>query len=267
LILRQPKAYTQASDEPGHQRKADDEYDKRSLPIIRPQQVFAADAQVRPRGQDTMDEIAEDTGGRAFINTNDLAEAIRSVVEDSSVTYTLGFYPDEETLDGKFHPLKIHLKDSRSELRYPKGYFAMKDLTLPREEVESRVGLAIESPLESSSIHLLSRVEWAEKARVLSISASVDLRDLDLVPAGDRQKGKAAIIIIQQDAAGRVLNRHSKFLNLDLTNEEHSALSKSGVPFRELIGAMEGLATLRIIVADSQNAALGSLIIPVSEIR
>ena len=42
-----------------------------------------------PIGIDTMEKIAEDTGGRAFANTNDITSAIRKAVEDSAVTYTL----------------------------------------------------------------------------------------------------------------------------------------------------------------------------------
>ncbi len=60
-----------------------------------------------PKGHDTMQALADYTGGRAFINTNDIRGAIRKAVEDSEVTYTLGFYPASETLDGKYHELKV----------------------------------------------------------------------------------------------------------------------------------------------------------------
>jgi hypothetical protein len=32
-------------------------------------------------------------GGRAFVNTNGVRDAIRSAFDGSRVTYTLGFYP------------------------------------------------------------------------------------------------------------------------------------------------------------------------------
>jgi hypothetical protein len=38
-----------------------------------------------------MQEMAEKTGGQAFVNTNDLTGAIRAAVEGSGLTYTLGF--------------------------------------------------------------------------------------------------------------------------------------------------------------------------------
>ncbi len=43
------------------------------------------------RDQSTMLELAARTGGRAFTNTNDIAGAVRTAVDDSAITYTLGF--------------------------------------------------------------------------------------------------------------------------------------------------------------------------------
>jgi hypothetical protein len=38
-------------------------------------------------------DMADDTGGRAFVNTNDLTGALRQAVEDSEATYALGCSP------------------------------------------------------------------------------------------------------------------------------------------------------------------------------
>ena len=55
------------------------------------------------RNYDTMEIMAERTGGRAFHNVNDLAGAIRQAIDESRVTYLLGFYPAHQTWDGEFH--------------------------------------------------------------------------------------------------------------------------------------------------------------------
>ena len=218
----------------------------------------------RPRGQEAMEEIAQDTGGRAFINTNDLAEAIHAAVEDGAVSYTLGFYPGADTIDGKFHELKVRVKPAHLELRYPRGYFAIQDAPAP--QTETRLLEAVESPLEAANIHLLARVERV-KPDSISISATIDLHQIELAPSGELQKGSVQIMIVQQDAAGRVIGRESKTLHLDLSKENYAELLKTGVFFRQIVGAKDGLATLRILVADPANATTGSLIIPVSQIK
>ena len=50
-----------------------------------------------------MESIAHDTGGKSFININDIAGPIREAMDSAEVCYTLGFYVDNKGLDGKKH--------------------------------------------------------------------------------------------------------------------------------------------------------------------
>jgi VWFA-related protein len=78
--------------------------------------------------QQAMQDIAQRTGGRAFTLTNDLAGAIRTAIDDSRVTYTLGFYPASTKQDGTFHPVAIKLAERRGvTLRYRQGYIDTPD--------------------------------------------------------------------------------------------------------------------------------------------
>ena len=86
-----------------------------------------------PIGIGAMVEMADDTGGRAFINTNDLTGAIRQAIDDSSVRYTFGFYITNEAIDGQFHEIKLEVKPKGLIVHYPKGYFAFKDVPSHRK--------------------------------------------------------------------------------------------------------------------------------------
>jgi VWFA-related protein len=59
-----------------------------------------------PTGQPVMDMLAQATGGRVFKN-NDIAGAIRTVLDESESTYTLAFYPQNGDLDSTFHKLRV----------------------------------------------------------------------------------------------------------------------------------------------------------------
>jgi hypothetical protein len=61
--------------------------------------------------------MAEESGGIAFINTNDVAGAVRRAVRDRAGSYTLGFYPEADSFDDKPHALKLQVK--RTGLRTP----------------------------------------------------------------------------------------------------------------------------------------------------
>ena len=80
--------------------------------------------QLSLRLQSSLTELAEATGGKVFVNTNDIRGAIRSSFEDSRVTYTLGFYSRTSGGDGSFHPIKVKLPGREHlSVRYRDGYF------------------------------------------------------------------------------------------------------------------------------------------------
>ena len=66
------------------------------------------------RNQDTMNELASRTGGHAYYNRNDIDEAIHTAVDDSRVTYMLGFYPVDESFDGKFHKIDVEVIERKA---------------------------------------------------------------------------------------------------------------------------------------------------------
>jgi VWFA-related protein len=222
-----------------------------------------------PVGIDTMQEMADDTGGRAFVNTNDLTGAMRKVVEDSVVTYTLGFYLAPSLLDGKFHELKVQVGRSGLNLRYPKGYFALKDTPATQDERHNRFLAAIRSPLYSSAIPLqvkVGRVDQPE-AHSLQILCSVGVKALKLVQDGDVRSGTVDVYVVEQDAAGNVLHQAANHLPLKLTEQEYQTYLQSGIVFREYVQLTQKAATLRVLVQDPGTSEVGSVIIPLSQVK
>ncbi|HEV2196690.1 MAG TPA: VWA domain-containing protein [Candidatus Acidoferrum sp.] len=79
--------------------------------------------------QATMDEIADDTGGHAFYNTNGLAGAITASTEDGSNYYTLGYSPSNTKFDGRLRRIRIQLGQGSHHLAYRHSYLADESVT------------------------------------------------------------------------------------------------------------------------------------------
>ena len=79
-----------------------------------------------PRGasQDTLRDLADDTDGRAIVNTNDLDQGLAQMVRDSSVYYLLGYNSTESQYDGKYHEITVRVKRPNVDVRARKGYWA-----------------------------------------------------------------------------------------------------------------------------------------------
>ena len=74
--------------------------------------------------QDYLASIATNTGGRFFINQNDLAHAVDEIVSENSSYYLLGYYPDPFVANGKFHDLKVTVTRPGVRVRARSGYTA-----------------------------------------------------------------------------------------------------------------------------------------------
>ena len=194
-----------------------------------------------PAGMNTMQVMAENTGGRAFYNTNDLEHAIRDAVDDSEVTYTLGFYAD--TLDSEFHKLKVVVDRKHVEVRYRKGYLASPSIA-PAEAV---IQDALWSPLDSTGVSLAGRVEKVSAG--LRVTVSVEPTDL-VSPVSV----EFAFAQIANDGRNLETIRQVKAMDLDPTK---------AFIVNKTLPANPATTQIRVILLDRNTGRLGSLTLPV----
>jgi VWFA-related protein len=77
--------------------------------------------------EDVLGGLADGTGGTFFHDNNDLVEGFRRVDARPEYVYVLGFSPRDLKPDGKFHDLKVTVKDSgKLNVQARRGYYAPK---------------------------------------------------------------------------------------------------------------------------------------------
>lgn len=104
--------------------------------------------------QDTLRVLADETDGRAIVNRNDLARAMKQIVSDSSAYYLLGYNSSQAPQDGKFHEIKVRVRRPGTEVRSRKGYWALtvtetaRATAAPRPALPPAVSKALSSIAE-----------------------------------------------------------------------------------------------------------------------
>jgi len=88
----------------------------------------------------TMLEMASATGGRAFVNTNGLAAAARSAIEEGSNFYSMAYVPSNSAEDGKLRKIRVRVAQSGLTLAYRQGYYA--DLPSKLQSIGARMDAA-----------------------------------------------------------------------------------------------------------------------------
>lgn len=212
----------------------------------------------------SMRTLADETGGTTYFHTNDLGGAVRQALADSAASYTLGFYPAEDSLDGKFHELRVQMKAKGFTVRHRRGYFATADSAPTGQQRAAELRRALSSPLDSSAVGMSVRVDPDDKPKPGSLRfvVGIDVNTLGLESRGDHKVGAAEMILVQQAADGRQLHAASDTIRLDLNPEQFESLARDGLVLVKNLEAAPEVYQIRVLVWSVGSDAIGSVRVP-----
>ena len=196
-------------------------------------------------GTSVMEMVAADTGGRAFYNTNDISGAIRRAVDDSDVTYTLGFYPDSKSLDSTFHPLKVEVAKKGLEVRYRKGYTASPDSLLTDGDREQMVKDALWSPLAATGITIAATLSKIDQPKSLKLVLIIDPSELEFTSSDGKRKAEVEVAFEQRSADGHDLGRTEQLAPITLDEDRYQS--------KQPLDANENAHTCRRIIGSARR--------------
>jgi len=212
---------------------------------------------LRP-GIDAMNLFAGGTGGRAFYVINDIAAAIKTAVEDTEITYSLGFYPGDIKLDGSYHSLSVKVARKSMDLRARKGYFAT-DLKQPTEKqtLESLRDI-FETPLEATGIGMTARLDpHPRQAGVQQLTMTFNLQELHLEK--EKNNWVALIHVATYFPSAAKPNGTEESIKLTLTEQRLKESLANGYTIQRLIIVGNRKGDLRLAVQDRVTGAAGSV--------
>jgi VWFA-related protein len=210
---------------------------------------------------ETMDILAETTGGRVFRDTNDIEGAVRSAIDDSRCTYTLGYYPDHDRWDGKFREIKVQVKRSAVEVRYRRGYMAFPEAPPDPNRLPLQVADVIAAPLASSELGLTMQVELLG-ARQLRTHLRVDTGAMRFEQKDGRWIDQLEVLWVQLGADGGVIVSSGETLNFHFSPETYRTAAEDGVRMSATEAIDSQAVELRFTARDRGTGAVGSLNIP-----
>ena len=144
-----------------------------------------------------MEMIAGRTGGKAFYNTNDIMGSVRRAIDDSEVSYTLGFYLSQDEMDSKFHELKVKVGRKGVDVRARKGFLAYKEAPPVKRDQVMRE--AVNSPLDATGITMAFRFDRSDQVKPgsVQVTAFIDAKPLALQLKDGRYQGAVQIALLQ----------------------------------------------------------------------
>jgi VWFA-related protein len=237
----------------------------------------------------SMQDLAEQTGGHAFLNTNDFQGAVSQAIEDGSTYYTLAYAPAAKATDGKFHKIKVHVSGGSYQLAYRRGYFATAEQTTQGPDQGSglmQTAILRGAPASSEIVfqaRLLPATDPAfqQDAKVVSaqggemsaalhankkryvVDLRVDLSTLVFDVGGDgAREAKLQLAVVGYDEDGKRLNGLAQAFALHMPQDRFQQFSSAGLPLRTYIDLPPGPVFLRLALREVGAEKIGSLEVP-----
>jgi VWFA-related protein len=171
---------------------------------------------------DSLRFLADETGGIAIVNTNDVGPRLEQITQDMFTYYSIG-YPLQASGRDKVHRVKVKLRDDPEfagyELRY-RSRFVEKSLeTRVQDTVVSSLVFEVDDNPMQIEVETGTPAPANEKRWLLPAHISFPIRKVALLPEGEDYVGRIVMFVAVRGVDGK---------QSDLVRQEHEIRIPSG---------------------------------------
>jgi VWFA-related protein len=223
-------------------------------------QAFSANFQ---QSQDTLFALARDTGGKAFLDNNDLSAGIVQAQKSIASYYILGYYASNAALDGKFRRVKITLNNGiAATLDYRQGYFGGKQFnkfTTADKERQLEDALMLGDPITELTIAMevdffqLNRAEY-----FVPITVKIPGRELALARRGGAEHTRIDFVGEIKDDFGTTVTNVRDKVDIKLSGETAAELAKRPIEYDAGFTLLPGKYVIKFLARDDETGRIGT---------
>jgi VWFA-related protein len=214
--------------------------------------------------QETLSTLAEDTGGRAFFDSNEFGKVFDRVVADTSSYYVLGYSSTNEALDGRFRRIQVRVKVPGTKVEYRKGYYAGRDYAhATKEDRDQQLQDQLLSAISSTDLDLFLSTGYfrLDKSRYyVPVSLVVPGSQVPTTHAGDKDKATLDILGLVRDEQNRPVGRIHDTVKLSAGEGE---MGRKNVQYSTAFELPPGKYTFKAVVRENQDGVVGSYETPI----
>ncbi|MBZ5633397.1 MAG: VWA domain-containing protein [Acidobacteriia bacterium] len=219
-------------------------------------------------GTQGMQVIAEETGGKAYINVNDVSIPLREVLDFAETSYTLGFYVDDKALDGKVHDLSVKIakkpETNGAKVYARKSYLAASVQSAAQQQQRVTMTELAAEQLDATLIGVMAAaLPDPSKPGLHVVQVRVSASDLQFERRGDKWIASFDLGL-SIETGGRPGDVNVKTIKLpEFTDDQLKQAMIGGLDINNTVPSPSQPARLRIVVQDKVSGAAGSVRIPI----
>jgi VWFA-related protein len=210
--------------------------------------------------QETLYTLAADTGGKAFMDTNDFSGVFRQVQKDTSAYYVLGYTSTNRLKDGHFRRLKVQVNRPDIKLEYRSGYYADRDFEhMKRADREQQLEDELVAELPQTDVAVYAGTAYFrqdDSHYYLVVSLVVPGSQIPFVQ--DKDKDNATIDIIGQVQEGGRFPVGRLRDTVKLAVDSAQQVRRKNVQYNTGFVLAPGNYHLKFIVRENRTGRMGS---------
>ena len=210
--------------------------------------------------QETLTTLSSDTGGKAFLDSNDLGQVFDRVQRDTSVYYVLGYKSSNSAKDGKYRRIQVKVNRPGLNLDFRKGYYAPKDFQhFNAEDKNQQMEEELASELPNTDVALYMAASYFrldDRKFYVPVSLVVPGSQIPFTQGGDKDKASLDFIGEVVDQLNRPVGsmRETVKLALDASQE----VRRKNVQYSTGFVLAPGKFRFKFVVRENQSGRLGS---------
>ena len=210
--------------------------------------------------QETLVTLASDTGGRAFLDSNDFSQVFKGVQQDTSSYYLLGYHSSNPARDGRYRHIVVKVNLPGVKIDYRRGYYAPADYqhsSKEDKELQLQEELASELPATDLPLYLGTAYFRMEANKFfVPISLVVPGSQIPFTRNTDRDKATLDVIALVLDNEHHPLTRIRDTVKLAV--DTSSEVRKKNVQYDTGVNLPPGKYHLKFVVRENETGRMGS---------
>jgi VWFA-related protein len=207
-------------------------------------------------------DFAQGTGGTFFHNSNDLDKGMRLAGAAPEISYMLGFSPQNEKMDGRYHTIKVTLAGKQKySLQARRGYYAPKKIDDPAEQAKQEIQEAVFSQEEIRDLPLDLQTQYFKTGNEgvhLSVVSHLEVKGIRFRKADGRNVDELTVATVIFDENGNYVTGGEKILQMHLLDTTYEKLSRTGLNVKSSFDLKPGKYLVRQVVRDSEGAQMAA---------
>lgn len=210
--------------------------------------------------QETLVTLAGDTGGRAFLDSNDFGAVFKGVQQDTSSYYILGYHSSNPVRDGRYRKITVRVNRPGIKLDFRRGYYAPADFKhSTQEDREGQLEKELASDLGSTDLPVYLSTGYfriGDNRFYVPVSMVVPGKEIPFTRKSDQDKATLDVLGVVLDPGKRPVERIRDTVKLSLNASE--LVERKNVQYGNGFVLPPGSYHLKFVVRENGTGRIGS---------